>query len=131
MGPHRFEGRNGIDASVLEALNRFARALNLAYDGRVRRLMVFGSRARGEAAPDSDIDVAVVLDRMSGRRYDERMRMTDLAYEILLDTGLRIQAWPISRAEWGRRGTSSEPDAARQHQTRRRGDRSPGCSLIS
>lgn len=37
---------------------------------------------------------------MTGRRYDERMRITDLAYEILLDTGLRIQAWPIDRAEW-------------------------------
>ena len=100
MGLHGFEKRNGMDASVLDALHRFARALNQTYDGRVQKLVVFGSRARGEAAPDSDVDVAVVLDRMSGRRYDERMRMTDLAYEILLDTGLRLQAWPISRAEW-------------------------------
>jgi predicted nucleotidyltransferase len=100
MESRGLEGRNGIDASVLDALYRFARALNQTYDDRVRRLVVFGSRARGEAASDSDVDVAVVLDRMAGRRYDERMRMTDLAYEILLDTGLRIQAWPISRAEW-------------------------------
>lgn len=100
MGSHHSERRYGIDATVLDALHRFARALEQTYGARLRRILVFGSRARNEAAPDSDIDVAVVVESMSGRRYDERMLMTDLAYEIRLDTGRDIQAWPLTLAEW-------------------------------
>lgn len=37
---------------------------------RVRRVILFGSRARGDALPDSDYDVLVVLDRLlPGERH--------------------------------------------------------------
>src|SRR5712691_2261832 len=42
-------------------LNRFRAALNEAYGERIERVVLFGSRARGDARPDSDYDVAVFL----------------------------------------------------------------------
>jgi predicted nucleotidyltransferase len=37
------------------------RGLESLYGDRLARLVLFGSQARGDAAPDSDIDVLVVL----------------------------------------------------------------------
>ncbi|MGD9495779.1 MAG: nucleotidyltransferase family protein [Armatimonadota bacterium] len=43
-----------------EPLRQLKRELQALYGDRLRGLCLFGSRARGDAAPDSDVDVAVV-----------------------------------------------------------------------
>jgi predicted nucleotidyltransferase len=47
------------DAVALE----FARLVRSRLGERVRKIILFGSRARGEARPHSDYDVVVVVDR--------------------------------------------------------------------
>jgi predicted nucleotidyltransferase len=47
-------------------LDEFRRRLTDHFGQRLVGLTLFGSYARGEAGPDSDIDVAVVLDRIDG-----------------------------------------------------------------
>jgi predicted nucleotidyltransferase len=42
-------------------LSRFRAALDKTYGERVERVVLFGSRARGDARPDSDYDIAVFL----------------------------------------------------------------------
>jgi uncharacterized protein len=42
-------------------LQRFRGALSEIYGDRVERVMLLGSRARGDAKPDSDYDIAVFL----------------------------------------------------------------------
>jgi hypothetical protein len=42
-------------------LKRFRSALDEMYGDRIERVVLFGSRARGEAREDSDYDVAVFL----------------------------------------------------------------------
>ena len=42
-------------------LTRFRAAVDALYGDRVERVVLFGSRARGDARPDSDYDVAVFL----------------------------------------------------------------------
>jgi len=49
---------------------------------RVRKILVFGSRARGEAEPDSDLDVAVLVDRAS---RDLEKALDDVAYQVMWD----------------------------------------------
>ncbi|MBI5445623.1 MAG: nucleotidyltransferase family protein [Deltaproteobacteria bacterium] len=51
---------------VLEALGRDREALR---EFGVRRLALFGSAARGEASPESDIDVLVAFERKTFRAY--------------------------------------------------------------
>jgi predicted nucleotidyltransferase len=48
-------------------VTRFRRELTATYGARLERVVLFGSRARGDAAPDSDYDVAVFLKDMSDR----------------------------------------------------------------
>ena len=45
-------------------LGQFVRAVTAAFPGRVVCIGLQGSRGRGEAGPDSDIDMVVVLDRL-------------------------------------------------------------------
>ncbi|MGH6937055.1 MAG: nucleotidyltransferase domain-containing protein, partial [Methylocella sp.] len=48
-------------------LKRFRAAVTEIYGDRVARVVLFGSRARGDAQPDSDYDVAVFLRDMADR----------------------------------------------------------------
>ena len=45
-------------------LERFVRAVTEAFPGRVECVGLQGSRGRGEAGPDSDIDMVVILDML-------------------------------------------------------------------
>ena len=54
-------------------LSRFRAALDEVYGERIERVVLFCSRARGDARPDSDYDVANVLNGMN----DTSDRWTD------------------------------------------------------
>lgn len=55
-------------------------AVRLAYGSRLHRILLYGSRARGDAEPDSDIDVLVVLNACPDFWVEQR-RLGDIAYE--------------------------------------------------
>lgn len=52
------------------ALNAYVGRLRSCFDGRLREVCVFGSRARGDQDEASDIDVLVVLDAVSDEDHD-------------------------------------------------------------
>jgi predicted nucleotidyltransferase len=74
-------------------LKRFRDAVNATYGPRATRVVLFGSRARGDGRPDSDYDIAVFLRDMTDRFADMR-RLADLGADILFDTGEVINALP-------------------------------------
>lgn len=53
---------DGMDIDILAWMDGFAAAVQRAFGARVRCVGLQGSRARGEASMDSDIDVVVILD---------------------------------------------------------------------
>ena len=56
--------------------------------------MLFGSRARGDARPDLDYDVAVFL--KISRGFDPELRViADIGAQILLNSGAVISALPF------------------------------------
>jgi uncharacterized protein len=84
-------------AIVDPVLTRFRAALDRVYGNRVERVVLFGSRARGDARPDSDYDVAVFLKDIADR-WDEVDRIADIATDIMDETGAFVHAMPY-RAE--------------------------------
>jgi predicted nucleotidyltransferase len=63
------------------------------YVERLDRVVLFGSRARGDARDDSDYDIAVFLRDLDDRAHD----MDALAYvstDVLYDLGAVVHAMP-------------------------------------
>ena len=85
---------------VDRALADFAVAVARQQGARFRRAFLFGSRARSTARNDSDVDVAVVLTDMPDGLIDTTLAMADIAYDVLLDTGVDIQPVPLSEDQW-------------------------------
>jgi predicted nucleotidyltransferase len=80
-------------------LKAFVGAVERIYGTRLHGVHLFGSRARGDARPDSDYDVAVVLKDL-GNFWTERLRLADLAYDQLLARDIHVQAHPFGLDEW-------------------------------
>ena len=80
-------------------MSRFRAALDRAYGARIERVVLFGSRARGEARPDLDYDVAVFLKGLESFG-EEAGRIAEIETEILYDTGAVINALPLKAGSY-------------------------------
>lgn len=70
-----------LDAREEAAVREFAQLVRRALGRNLAELRLFGSRARGDAAADSDIDVLVVV---AGDRVEAEDRAIDIAFDINL-----------------------------------------------
>ena len=64
----------------------------------VSRLVLFGSRARGDGDPDSDLDVLVILNTPVGREAEDYVN--DCAWEVGLEHGIVVVPVTVSRYDW-------------------------------
>lgn len=74
-------------------LVRFRKALDEMYGNRLERVVLFGSRARGDAHAEFDYDIAVFLRDMDDR-VAELHRLADLSTDIICETGEFVHAMP-------------------------------------
>ena len=90
--------RNRIDPETESAVRRFLALLAERYD--IAGVIVFGSRARGTHRPDSDADVAILLRGTHERFLTTKLDMADVAFDVLLETGIAISPLPVWLDEW-------------------------------
>ena len=83
-------------------LVRFRKALDEMYGNRLERVVLFGSRARGDAHAESDYDVAVFLRDMDDRAA-ELYRLADLSTDIIDETGEFVHAVPYRAGAYNER----------------------------
>lgn len=81
---------------------RFRRALDQLYGTKLERVVLFGSRARGDARPDSDWDIAVFLHHQESL-WTEAKRLSEIGLSILDDTGEVINALPFKAGSYKER----------------------------
>jgi len=72
----------------------------LIYQFDAIQLILFGSRARGDYHDESDADLAVILRGEPGDFVETKLAMTGMAFDVLTETGVRIQALPVWESEW-------------------------------
>lgn len=82
-----------------EIARAVAEDLRPLYGKRLRKVLLFGSWARGDAQPESDIDLLVVLDRIDDRRL-ERGRLNEILYRHSLDNDTVVSALLVSESEY-------------------------------
>jgi predicted nucleotidyltransferase len=83
-------------------LVRFRKALGEIYGDRLERVLLYGSRARGDARPDSDYDVAVFLRDMNDLG-PELHRLAHLSTGIIDATGEFVHAMPYHAGAYNER----------------------------
>lgn len=82
--------------SNLEAiLQELTAALRARYGDRYRGLLIYGSEARGEARPDSDVDLLLVL-RDASRPSREIDRIADILADFNLRYGVLLSVLPVA-----------------------------------
>jgi predicted nucleotidyltransferase len=74
-------------------LKRFRAALAELYGDRIERIVLYGSRARADAHPESDYDVAIFL-RDFTDRWREMDRIIPIVTDILYEDEAFIHAMP-------------------------------------
>ena len=83
-------------------LSKFRAAFDALYGDRIERVVLFGSRARGDALPDSDYDVAVFLKDLADR-WAEADKIAVIATDVLDETGEVIHAMPYRAGSYRER----------------------------
>lgn len=72
-----------------EALQTFVQRLRAELGGEILKVILFGSKARGNSTPDSDVDVLILAkseDRQLQKAISKISSQIDLDYDILLNS---------------------------------------------
>ena len=65
---------------------------------KVKKLILFGSRARGQASEYSDIDLLVITEK--SKKFADRDKLADISAEINVDYGVSISCLYYNDIEW-------------------------------
>ena len=87
-----------IDSDTERAARLFMGRIEGLY--RVDQALLFGSRARRSHRQDSGADIAVVIAGEHRKRSTVAVDMAEIAFEVLLDTGVLIEALPLWSSEF-------------------------------
>jgi len=88
-----------MDLRERRIIDQFKKLLAKKLKVSQTKVVLFGSRARGDAAPDSDMDVLVILDNPT---EEEEEYVSECAWEAGFDHGIVIAPIVYSKQEWER-----------------------------
>lgn len=83
-------------------LTRFRAAVDTAFGDRIARIVLFGSRARGDARPDSDYDIGLFLHDASSFDRDARL-LAEIETDLLTATGAVVNTVPLPASAYAER----------------------------
>jgi predicted nucleotidyltransferase len=83
---------------ALDIATKAREGLEAIYNGRLRGVYLYGSAARDQLTPDSDIDIAVVLYEIPSR-FAEHERTSQLAADLSLEYDTVVTLLFITQAD--------------------------------
>ncbi len=84
-------------------LERLRLGLDQLYGERIEHMVLFGSRARGDAREDSDYDVALFLRDLGPSIWDDLDRIAQVTQPILEESGVVVNVIPIGADRYVKR----------------------------
>lgn len=82
-----------------KVLHGFIKYLTNLYPGQVVSINLFGSKARGDAGPDSDIDLLIIV---QDRDNIDRNKIYDYVLDAELDHGINISLKIYNKDEYNK-----------------------------
>lgn len=83
-------------------LNKIRNAIAAIYGDNLDRIVLFGSRARGDNTPDSDYDIAVFLKSMPDR-WSEIDRLSPLRVSFFEQDAVYFDVMPYRAEDYNKR----------------------------
>lgn len=83
-----------MDQRIVRLIDQIKAHLRETYGDKIKRVILYGSFARGEATKDSDVDVLVLVDP-SVDPSEVRDSLSNLLYDMLLDEGELVSVTAI------------------------------------
>lgn len=86
---HKKMMKKELPDDVKKALSELKACLRKIYGAKLKRLILYGSYARGDFVEGSDIDIIIVLENVKDllkerKRYFDEVYNLDLKYDVLL-----------------------------------------------
>ena len=81
------EQMKGTNPVVEEAISRYVSRVRDVFGRSISQILLFGSYARGEASPESDIDIMVIT---KDTGWDIEYRLITMGYQIFSETGVML-----------------------------------------
>lgn len=88
------EEKNRVDLTSKLFLSRITEKYDL------EKAILFGSYARHEAREQSDMDIAILLRGTHGQRADTALDMASIAFDVMMETWILVDAVPFWMDEW-------------------------------
>lgn len=76
--------------SLNEILREYVEDVHGLYGSRLKTIILYGSYARGNFKPDSDIDIMILVDLTEQEIVDKSHRLSDVTFEYNFDKDLKI-----------------------------------------
>ncbi|MFD2570270.1 nucleotidyltransferase family protein [Spirosoma soli] len=85
-----------LSDSIERVATEFKQELLALYGDQLTGLVLFGSYARGDYQPESDMDFAVVLKDPATRPAAEIFKLAPISAELSLKHGIMVSVLPVS-----------------------------------
>lgn len=81
-------------------LDDYRKALSAQFTGLIEQMIIYGSKARGDSNPDSDIDILIIIPDSAS---DIRMEMRRLGYRLAAVSEAVPSILVYTNSEWNMR----------------------------
>src|SRR6266498_3780773 len=93
-----------MSSNIGKILKKLKKELMQIYGDQIHSILLYGSRARGDERPDSDIDILIVL--KNEFNYSEMLRLSsDLAASLSLENDVVISRAFVTEKQFEHRQT--------------------------